>query len=255
MSNSSRLLSTCAALAMLAATPAFAADYDPPIYVEEAPEYVPVEIGSGWYLRGDVGYSFQRKYNDTSLRIDNSVFDGGGLVSFDPIVPLTVFSASENTLPVSGSIGVGYHINDYLRVDANIGLLFDDRYKASGFLGNRMSFLDVPAADFGCQGTLTTTQTTTVTRVDGFSRGVVELADEIVIPDVVGIPVVQPLHPDGKEPAAGCSDNAWRQNALDSCGGLRDQDRGAVEFDLGAGAAPVDPDDLRVDCVSARGRR
>lgn len=165
MCNSSRLLTTCAALALLAAAPAFAADYDPPIYIEEAPEYVPVEIGSGWYLRGDVGYSFQRSYNDSSLRIDNSIFDGG-LVSFDPIVPLTVFSASENTLPVSGSIGVGYHINDYLRVDANIGMLFDDRYKASGFLGDRLSYLDRPAADFGCQGTLTSTETTTVTRVD-----------------------------------------------------------------------------------------
>ncbi len=35
---------------------AMAADYDPPIFVDDSPEYVPVEVGSGWYLRGDIGY-------------------------------------------------------------------------------------------------------------------------------------------------------------------------------------------------------
>jgi len=43
---------------------AYAADYDPPIFVEEAAEYVPVEVGSGWYLRGDVGYVFDTSIGD-----------------------------------------------------------------------------------------------------------------------------------------------------------------------------------------------
>ena len=37
---------------------AFAADYDPPIVVDQPVEDVPVEVGSGWYLRGDIGYNF-----------------------------------------------------------------------------------------------------------------------------------------------------------------------------------------------------
>ena len=43
------------AAALFAATPALAADYDPPPLLEPAPEYQPVEIGNGWYLRGDGG--------------------------------------------------------------------------------------------------------------------------------------------------------------------------------------------------------
>ena len=50
----------------LAPLHALAADYDPPIYVDEAPEYQPVEIGSGWYLRGDVGYAFSHPFKDDS---------------------------------------------------------------------------------------------------------------------------------------------------------------------------------------------
>ena len=38
--------------------PAFAADYEPPIVVDQPVEEVPVEVGSGWYLRGDIGYNF-----------------------------------------------------------------------------------------------------------------------------------------------------------------------------------------------------
>ncbi len=50
---------------------AYAADYDPPIFVEEAAEYVPVEVGSGWYLRGDVGYVFDTSIGD----VDYTAFD------------------------------------------------------------------------------------------------------------------------------------------------------------------------------------
>ncbi len=61
-------------LALAAATllpaAALAADYDPPIYVDEAPEYVPVEVGSGWYLRGDVGYAFKRNYKNEAFAAD-----------------------------------------------------------------------------------------------------------------------------------------------------------------------------------------
>ena len=42
------------------ANAALAADMIEPVY-DEVPEIVPVEIGSGWYLRGDVSYDFKSK--------------------------------------------------------------------------------------------------------------------------------------------------------------------------------------------------
>lgn len=81
---------------------ALAADYSPPIFVEEAAEeYKPVEIGSGWYLRGDVGYDFSNTYD----RMERS-----GEYGVD-------------TKPFSGSVGMGYHFNDYFRGELNAGIL------------------------------------------------------------------------------------------------------------------------------------
>ena len=101
----SRLLASCAALAMLPLSQALAADYDPPIFIEEAPEYVPVEIGSGWYLRGDVSYNINREFEDDVFGVDPD------------------FNFSEYTVPVSATIGMGYHLSDFFRVEANVGLL------------------------------------------------------------------------------------------------------------------------------------
>ena len=39
------------------------ADDEPPVLVEQ-PEEVPVEVGSGWYLRGDIGYNFTVESDD-----------------------------------------------------------------------------------------------------------------------------------------------------------------------------------------------
>ena len=93
-----------AALVLAPLTPAQAADYDPPIYVEQAPEYEPVEVGSGWYLRGDVSYLAQKSYQDQDF-------------TFTPA------SFSEKQDPAFASIGFGYHFNDYLRADINLGYL------------------------------------------------------------------------------------------------------------------------------------
>ena len=92
------------AAAVTPLTPSLAADYDPPIYVDEAPEYQPVEVGSGWYLRGDVSYLPEETYKNRDL--------GSLTVSY-----------SDRERPVFGSIGFGYHFNDYLRGDINFGLL------------------------------------------------------------------------------------------------------------------------------------
>lgn len=109
MTSRSRIASALAATILLPMTPALAADYDPPIYVDQAPDYQPVEVGSGWYLRGDVAYLPQKSFKN-------------GDFTFPPTITNNKsFSESEDA--VFGSIGFGYHFNDYLRADLNLGYL------------------------------------------------------------------------------------------------------------------------------------
>ena len=107
----SLLAASCAALALCPAA-ALAADYDPPIFVEEAPEWVPVEIGSGWYLRGDVGYAVNTSAGRPTYR------------SFDPGPPAAYAGHSFDTASLSKRLnvggGFGYHLNDWLRADATL---------------------------------------------------------------------------------------------------------------------------------------
>ncbi|KRA00279.1 hypothetical protein ASD64_01520 [Mesorhizobium sp. Root157] len=104
MNLKSRIALALTATALLPVTAVFAADYDPPIYVDQAPEYTPVEIGSGWYLRGDVAYLPDETYRNVDF--------GSPTVAY-----------SERDKPVFASVGFGYHFNDYLRGDINVGLL------------------------------------------------------------------------------------------------------------------------------------
>lgn len=101
----------------LSPLPALAADYDPPIYVDQAPEYQPVEVGSGWYLRGDVSYLPKESYRNVDFS--------------SPTV-----SYSNDEKPVFASLGVGYHFNDYFRGDINLGLLPGNEASASETTAN-----------------------------------------------------------------------------------------------------------------------
>jgi opacity protein-like surface antigen len=104
MTLTSRIALALAAT-MLWPLAAGAADYDPPIVIDEAPEYVPVEVGSGWYLRGDVGYNITKSpYDVTFNGVDSS------------------------STPINGSIGAGYHFTDYFRGELNVGFLSNDKY-------------------------------------------------------------------------------------------------------------------------------
>lgn len=104
MSFNTRLLASCvAAAAIMSGAQALAADYDPPIFVEQAPEWVPVEIGSGWYLRGDVTYNLAR-----------------------PVYNVSVGGRSTEHTRFGGDVGVGYHLNDNFRGDVTIGYLGGD---------------------------------------------------------------------------------------------------------------------------------
>ena len=129
------------AMAILAAfaAPAQSADLDNIIYAPMLPETQPVEIGSGWYLRGDLGYALDKKYKGTDIATVNPFsttnFSGGGPTGF-----------SEKDTPLNVSIGVGYQFTDYLRADANFGYYAGERKKYSG--------------SGSCDGTLITTQDT-----------------------------------------------------------------------------------------------
>lgn len=104
MTLTSRIVLALAGLGVLPLAPAFAADYDPPVYADQAPDYVPVEVGSGWYLRGDVSYLAQKSFKEDDF-------------AFTPA------SFSDKEDPIFASIGFGYHFNDYLRADLNLGYL------------------------------------------------------------------------------------------------------------------------------------
>lgn len=125
-----RIALLVASSALLPALPAMAADYDPPVAVEQADEYVPVEVGSGWYLRGDVGYMFDKGLKDLNRNPLASSGDYNNLGTF--IIP--PFEDSQND--IVGSIGAGYHFNDYLRADANFGFLPNERYDTGDALAD-----------------------------------------------------------------------------------------------------------------------
>jgi opacity protein-like surface antigen len=100
---------------LMTGTGAFAADlYQPaePAPYVDAPE-IEVREASGWYLRGDVGYSFNK------LR-GAEFFQGGTALG------LTDFRTSKLDDAFMGGVGVGYQINNYLRTD----LTFDYMGKA-----------------------------------------------------------------------------------------------------------------------------
>ncbi|RUV99462.1 MAG: porin family protein [Mesorhizobium sp.] len=108
MTSKSCIALALAAIVLMPATQAMSADYDPPIYVDQAPDYQPVEVGSGWYLRGDVSYLVEKSFRNE-----------------DFASPPGSFSDKED--PIFASIGFGYHFTDYLRADFNFGYLPGNR--------------------------------------------------------------------------------------------------------------------------------
>ena len=132
-------LSTKAALASLAlAAPAHGADLfgsAPGTFpASEAP--TAIEIGSNWYLRGDIGASF----------------DDGPTLSAAPIsapppgaasIPLAAWTGSNaERANFDGGLGFGYRFGDYLRIDAT----WDYR---AGAGGNRSAIVVCPYALHG----------------------------------------------------------------------------------------------------------
>jgi opacity protein-like surface antigen len=163
-------------VAALVPSMALSADYDPPIYVEQAAdEYQPVEVGSGWYLRGDVSYDFKRGYKNGRRFADDYVIDDSYISDLGWIGPVDLNSVDDSRMPVSVSLGAGFHINDYVRAELNVGATAEETFAASGHIwsgidtggGTFTTFPDwtdsTPQPDFGCLGSRTTTTATTTT--------------------------------------------------------------------------------------------
>lgn len=108
-----RLATLTASLLLASASFAIAADYDPPIFIEEAPEFVPVEIGSGWYIRGDISYNFKRPFRDFGFAV----------------VPPGSYSEYHSMF--GGGVGFGYHFTDFLRADFNAAFLSKNSFAAN----------------------------------------------------------------------------------------------------------------------------
>lgn len=91
----------------------FAADLDRVVSLPMAPTIKPVEVGNGWYLRGDIGYTANLKSGANSFNT-YSAANGYGAG--------TVASQSYKD-HVSGGVGVGYKLNDLLRVDGTLDII------------------------------------------------------------------------------------------------------------------------------------
>ncbi|MBC8129542.1 MAG: porin family protein [Rhizobiaceae bacterium] len=93
-------------------TPVFAADIvDYPAVYEEVPEIVPVEIGSGWYLRGDVSYDFETDYKGDYTTFD----DCGG--TCPPTSSTLGYDEWRLEDGMNFGVGAGYQFTDYFRGD------------------------------------------------------------------------------------------------------------------------------------------
>jgi opacity protein-like surface antigen len=108
-------LVSAAAIAMVLATGAKAADM--PVYYE--PEAV--EEYGGWYLRGDIGASFQFSDDLDSPYFDTIAAAGDTLYLFDSEWSPSWFLGA----------GVGYQINDSWRVDVTGEYRFDSDFSAN----------------------------------------------------------------------------------------------------------------------------
>lgn len=112
------LIGLCATL--LASTSSFAADaYQPePITLIEAPE-IQVSEASGWYLRGDVGYSLNK------LR-GAEFYQGGSTIN-----GMTDFHTAKLGNAFMGGVGVGYQVNNMLRTDLTFDYMGSAKFKGS----------------------------------------------------------------------------------------------------------------------------
>lgn len=116
MRRASRLISSLT-FAVLMSGSAFAADLDNIINAPQEDPYVPVEVGTGWYIRGDISY-------DMATSTSGS-YRTYGVASAGPPVTYAYGSAAYDNFDIQAgndwSIGAGYQFNSFLRGDLTVG--------------------------------------------------------------------------------------------------------------------------------------
>jgi opacity protein-like surface antigen len=121
-----------------AALPVRAADYPwlpPPPVVDEAPA-VGAELGTGWYLRGDLGYVDYDKIQDAPYGI--------------PGLPPLENEKLAKTWSIGG--GVGYKFNNWFRTDVTVDWRDDARFRATS---SRTNYIEGYSVDRGLLETAT----------------------------------------------------------------------------------------------------
>jgi opacity protein-like surface antigen len=155
----------------MTALPTLAADYEPPVVVDQ-PEEVPVEVGSGWYLRGDIGYNATVDADDP--------FD---YRTFDPITATysdNTFATADLDNQVTWTIGAGYNFTDWLRADVT----FD--YFTLGFNGTTVSGLPCTAAPAFAGTTCRSTDSADGYALSFLANGYVDLGTYVGLTPYVG---------------------------------------------------------------------
>ena len=138
--------------ALVAATPAQAADLIEPVIIE-APIIEKVKPFGGWYIRGDVNYDFVK--GDRFKRRGDLL--GGSKFGGQPATPLPGGPFSD---PVGGldphyddmysvGVGIGGHLGQYLRADITADYLFDGGFETKSDFGGCGTVV-APGAVAGC---------------------------------------------------------------------------------------------------------
>ena len=118
-----------AALGALATTalPAMAADLIEPTIIE-APVIEKVKPFGGWYLRADVGYSFNDYRGDGFDMLGGAKANPNGGVG-QPAIPLFTERDLDDSFFVG--VGLGGHLGQYLRADITADYYFDSEVQAA----------------------------------------------------------------------------------------------------------------------------
>ncbi len=114
-----KFLTSAFALALTVSAANSADLYQQPEPLQDAPE-VTVQESTGWYLRGDVGYSFKKS---------RGVEFWQGTAT--PSVSMADFGSSSLRDGFTLGGGVGYQINSYLRTDVTLDHMFNSKFRGS----------------------------------------------------------------------------------------------------------------------------
>jgi opacity protein-like surface antigen len=133
--GSMKTLLSAGAIAAGLSVPAFAADMaplaPPPIFGSGAAPAAVAELGTGWYLRGDIGYGEFRNVKDTPYGV--------------PVPPLDR-EKIERTW--SAGAGIGYQLTSWLRLDGTVDYRNDSNFSATSSRTNYIEGFSTDRAKF-----------------------------------------------------------------------------------------------------------